>query len=80
MSQQLRATGESLTLDAAITQVRLLMTIDDHEQTAAVSEKPSEIDLERLGEQMALLTKQVAVFGIVFPGLPLTLSFSTIHF
>lgn len=65
VSRQLRATGESLTLDTAITRVRLLMTIDDHGQTAAVSEKPSEVELLR--EQVAILTEQVATLSTAPP-------------
>lgn len=61
VSRQLRATGETLTLDAAVTRVRLLMTIDDHGQSAAVSERPSEVELLR--EQVALLTEQVATLS-----------------
>ena len=58
VSRQLRATGETLKFDAAVTRARLLLAIDNHGQTAAVSEKPSEVEL--LQEQVALLTEQVA--------------------
>ena len=57
MSQQLRATGETLKLEAAMTWARLLLTIDDHGQTAAVFKKQSKVEL--LQEQVAL-TEQVA--------------------
>ena len=43
VSRQLRATGEIKTLDSAVTRVRLLMTIDDHGQAAAVTEGPTEV-------------------------------------
>ena len=62
VSRQLRATGETKTLDATITRARLLMSIDDHEQTAAISDSSSEIQL--LKEQVARLTEQVAAVSM----------------
>ena len=61
VSRQLRATGEIKTLDAAVARARLLMTIDDHGQAAAISEKTSEVEMLR--EQVALLTEQVATLS-----------------
>lgn len=61
VSRQLRATGETKTLDAAVVRARLLMTIDDHGQAAAVAEGPTEVQLLR--EQVALLTEQVATLS-----------------
>ena len=61
VSRQLRATGEIKTLDAAVARARLLMTIDNHGQAAAISEKPNEVKL--LQEQVALLTDQVATLS-----------------
>ena len=61
VSRQLRATGETKTLDAAVVQARLLMTIDDHGQAEAVAEGPTEVQLLR--EQVALLTEQVATLS-----------------
>ena len=61
ISKQLRATGEVLKLEAAVARTRLLMTIDDQEQSAAVSQKPSEVEL--LCEQVALLTEKVAALS-----------------
>ena len=61
MSRQLRATGETKTLDAAVVRVRLLMTIDDHGQAAAVAEGSTEVQLLR--KQVALLTEQVATLS-----------------
>ena len=58
VGRQLRASGEIKTLAAAIERARLLMTIDDHGQSAAVTNEPSEVELLR--EQVALLTDQVA--------------------
>lgn len=58
VSRQLRATGEIKTLDAAVTRSRLLMTIDEHRQVAAVKEGPTEVQLLR--EQVALLAEQVS--------------------
>ena len=66
MSKQLRATGEVLALDAAVARTRLLMTIGNQEQAAAVSEKPSEVepsDTEILRQQVALLTEKVAALS-----------------
>ena len=54
VSRQLRATGETKTLDAAITRARLLMSIDDQEITAAITDISSEI--QSLKEQVAHLT------------------------
>lgn len=54
---QLRSTGEMKSLDAAIARARLLMTIEDHGQVSAVSNKTSEVEL--LQEQVVFLTEQV---------------------
>ena len=62
VSRQLRATGEAKTLDANITRARLLMYIDDHEQTAAITNSSSEIQLLR--EQVARLTEQIAAVSM----------------
>ena len=61
VGRQLRATGEVKTLDVAIARARLLMSIDDHGQAAAIANKPNEVELLR--EQVALLTEQVATLG-----------------
>ena len=61
VGRQLRASGEIKTLEAAIERARLLMTIDDHGQSAAVANEPSEVEL--LQEQVALLTDQVATLS-----------------
>ena len=61
ISKQLRTTGEVLKLEAAVTRTRLLMTVDDQDQSAAVSQKPSEVEL--LCEQVALLTEKVAALS-----------------
>ena len=66
VSKQLRATGEVLALDGAVVRTRLLMTIDNQEQSAAVSEKPGGAepsDTELLREQVALLTEKVAALS-----------------
>ena len=65
-SKQLRATGEVLALDGAIAQTRLLMSIDNQEQSAAVSEKPGRAEpsnTELLCEQVALLTEKVSALS-----------------
>ena len=61
VSRQLRATGEIKSLDVAVARARLLMTIDEHGQTAAVTEGPTDVQLLR--EQVALLTEQVAALS-----------------
>ena len=60
VSRQLRATGETYTLEAAVTRAKLLMTIEDHGQAAAVSKDSA---MEQLREQVALLTEQVATLS-----------------
>ena len=58
VSRQLRATGETKNLMKTVERARLLMAIDVENQTAAVSDKPGDVDLLR--EQVAALTEQVA--------------------
>jgi len=60
VSQQLRATGEIKSL-VVVAQARLLMTIDKHGQTAAVTEGPTDVQLLR--EQVVLLTGQFAALS-----------------
>ena len=59
-SKQLRVSGKVTTLNAAITQVKLLMT-NDSEPAAILTEKPDEVQLLR--EQVAVLTEQVAALS-----------------
>ena len=61
MSRQLRATGETKTLVTTVERAQLLLTINSKHQEAAISEKPSEIELLR--EQLATLTEQVAALS-----------------
>ena len=66
VSKQLRATGEVLALDGAVARTLLLMTVDNQEQSAAVSEKPGGAepsDTELLREQVALLMEKVAALS-----------------
>jgi uncharacterized coiled-coil protein SlyX len=60
VSRQIRASAETSTLDAVVTRARLLMSIDDHNQVAIVAK---EADVEKLQEQVALLTEQVATLS-----------------
>jgi len=60
IAKQLRASDEVTTLDAVITRVRLLMTIES-DLVATITEKPDELRLRR--EQVAVLTEQVAVLS-----------------
>ena len=57
VGQQLRATGETKALGATIAQARLLMSIDYHEQSAAITNISNEIHL--LQEHVARLTEQI---------------------
>ena len=61
VSRQLRATGKIKALDSAVTRARILMTIDDHRQAAALTEGPTEVQLLR--EQVALLAEQVSILS-----------------
>ena len=60
VSRQIRASGETTTLDAVVTRARLLMSIDDHSEVAVVAK---EAEVEKLHEQVALLTEQVAALS-----------------
>ena len=61
ISRQLRATGETKKLETAVVRARLLMTIEDRSNVAAISKKgPSSSEVEMLQEQVAALTEQVA--------------------
>ena len=61
MSRQLRASGETTSLDAAVNRARLLMTIEGQGQAAVAVTKDAEV--EHLREQVALLTEQVATLS-----------------
>ena len=54
VSRQLRTTGETYTLEVTIARAKLLMTIEDHGQAAAVSKDSA---MEQLQEQVALHRK-----------------------
>jgi len=43
VSQQLRATGEIKSLDVAVAQARIPMTIDKHGQAAAITEGSTDV-------------------------------------
>ena len=57
-SRQLRASGEIKTVQTAVDRARLLMTLEEPQQTAAVASSTSEI--EELKDQVTRLTEQVA--------------------
>ena len=64
ISRQLRATGETKKLETAVVRARLLMTIEDRSNVAAISKKgPSSSEVEMLQEQVAALTEQVATLA-----------------
>ena len=59
VSRLLRATGETKTLAVAVERARLLLALDERNQTAAVSHTTSS-ELKGLQDQVAALTDQVA--------------------
>ena len=62
ISKQLRAVGEIEELDKLVQRARLLMTLTQRENSAAVGQqKPNTNLVETLKEQVAALTEQVAV-------------------
>ena len=71
VSKQLRATGAKTTLTVATQRARLLMTIEDQGETAAMSTKqPSANEFLQLQQQLSDLSKQVAPLSIHQPGKP----------
>ena len=61
ISKQLRATGEIEELDKLVQRARLLMTLKEKEQSAAIEQQMPNTDLvETLKVQVAALTEQVA--------------------
>ena len=58
VGRQLRAIGETTNLDKVIERARILMTMDQQEQAAMVTEKDKEV--QQLQEQITELTQQVA--------------------
>ena len=63
VSRQLRATGVTKALAETVERIRLLMTIDSQDRSAALmsTEKPSEISALR--EQVGMLTEQVTALS-----------------
>ena len=58
---QLRTSGETNgELDKLVDRARLLMTLDEQVSTAVVGSKPERDEVQKLHEQVAMLTKQVA--------------------
>ena len=69
ISKQLRASGKVTTLNALITQARLLMTIDS-DAGAVLKEKPHKPhEVELLRERVAVLTEQVAALSTSSKGM-----------
>ena len=61
ISRQLRASGDTKDLDTVVQRAKVLMTVSEHEQVAALttmSTMPSEV--EQLKTQITQLTEQVA--------------------
>ena len=63
VSRQLRATGETKTLAVTVERARLLLALDEANQTAAVSHTTSS-ELKGLQDQVAALTEQIATLTI----------------
>ena len=71
ISKQLRATGAMTTLTVAMQWARLLMTIEDQGETAAISTKqPSANEFLQLQQQLSDLSEQVAALSLHQPGKP----------
>ena len=65
ISKQLRATGVTNTLTEAVERAKLIMVVDHHSQTAAVSTRPtSTSDIQQLQQQLTALSEQVAALSI----------------
>ena len=71
VSKQLRAMGATATLAVAMQRARLLMTIEDQGETAAISTKqPSANEFLQLQQQLSDLSEQVAALSLHQPGKP----------
>ena len=68
VSRQLRATGEIHDLEKALERAKLLMTIKDEEQTAAVKQKDNASEMDELKQQISRLSEQVAALTVQRPG------------
>ena len=71
ISKQLRATGAKTTLTIAMQRARLLVTIEDQGETAAMSTKqPSANEFLQLQQQLSDLSEQMASLSLHQPGKP----------
>ena len=68
VSRQLRATGEINDLEKALERAKLLMTIQNEEQAAAVEQNDSLSKLDDLRQQISMLSDQVAALTVRRPG------------
>ena len=71
VSKQLRAMGVTNTLSEAVERAKLIMTVENHSQAAAVSTKPTSTgDIQQLQQQLTVLSEQVAALSIQRPAQP----------
>ena len=68
VSKQLRVTGATSTLAGAVERAKLLMTIDHHGETAAITTKQPEF--LQLQQQLTDLSEQVAALSLRQPRIP----------
>ena len=69
ISRQMRASGDTeKELDTLVDRARLLMTIDEHACSAAIQSDPEKSDVQKLQEQVATLTEQVAALTTTTTG------------
>ena len=68
VSKQLRATGATTTLTGAVERAKLLMTIEHHGETAAITTKQPEF--LQLQQQLTDLSEQVAALSLRQPWIP----------
>ena len=68
VSRQLRATGEIYDLEKAMERAKLLMTITNEEQAAAVKQNDSPSELDDLRQQISMLSDQVTALTVRHPG------------
>ena len=64
VSGQLRAAGEVHDLEKVLERAKLLMTIKNEEQAAAVKQNDRPSELDELKQQISVLSKQVAALTV----------------
>ena len=67
VSKQLRAVGEINDLDKVLERAKLLLTMDEQEQTAAIKTTERPLEMEVLQQQVSVLSEQVAALTSRLP-------------